>query len=132
MADEDKKIIVDDDWKAQARAEKERLAGEAEQQPQPGEMPEPSFVELINLVVMQAMAGLGLLAGPGGERFPPNLEAAKHAIDLLQVLEDKTKGNLTEAESKLLDQVLYEMRMRYVQVAGASGAAGPQPPTPGM
>src|SRR5690606_3182825 len=64
MADEDKKIIVDDDWKAQARAEKERLAGEAEQQPQPGEMPEPSFVELINLVVMQAMAGLGLLAGP--------------------------------------------------------------------
>lgn len=124
MADEEKKIIVDDDWKAQAQAEKERLAEEVDKQSSAtGDQAAPSFVELINLLVMQVMAGLGLLAGPGGERIPPNLEAAKHMIDMLQMLEDKTRGNLTDEEKKLLDQVLYEMRMRYVQVS--SGGGGP-------
>lgn len=135
MAEEPKKIIVDDDWKAQARKEKEQLADTVESgggQALPG----PSFEELINLVVMQALAGLGLLAGPGGERIPPNLDMAKHFIDLLQVLEDKTRGNLTPDEKRLLDQVLYEMRMNYVQIASMAGAAatvpsGPLPGSPG-
>ncbi len=121
MAEEPRKIIVDDDWKAEARREKERLAA---QSAGPQGMPAPSFAELVNLIVMQAMAGLGLLPGPNGERFPPSLEAAKHFIDMLQVLEDKTKGNLTADEKRLLDQVLYETRMTYVQIAGAA-AGGP-------
>lgn len=124
MAD-DKKILVDDDWKAQARAEKERLAEQQQKATTQREaMPNPSFVEIVNLIVMQAMAGLGLLQGAGGERIPPNVEVAKHFIDMLQILEDKTKGNLTAEEKKLLDQVLYEMRMRFVQRAGG-GAGGP-------
>ncbi|MBI5865978.1 MAG: DUF1844 domain-containing protein [Planctomycetes bacterium] len=122
MAD-DRKILVDDDWKAQARAEKERLAEQQSERPEA--IPASGIVELINLIVMQAMAGLGLMAGPGGERIPPNFAAAKHFIDLLQVLDDKTKGNLTADEKKLLDQVLYEMRMHFVQRAGAAGGAGP-------
>lgn len=123
MAD-DKKILVDDDWKAQARAEKERLAEQQQKVATQREaMPNPSFVEIVNLIVMQAMAGLGLLQGAGGERIPPNVEVAKHFIDMLQILEDKTKGNLTAEEKKLLDQVLYEMRMRFVQRAG--GGVGP-------
>jgi len=122
MAEEEKKIIVDEDWKAEAKREKERLAEEtAKREPLPG----PNFGELLNLIAMQAMAGLGLVSGPGGERIPPNLEIAKHFVDLLQVLEDKTKNNLTPEEKKLLDQVLYEMRMRYVQAAG--GAPPPKP-----
>ena len=117
MAEEEKKIIVDEDWKAEAKREKERLAEEtAKREPLPG----PNFGELLNLIAMQAMVGLGLVSGPGGERIPPNLEIAKHFVDLLQVLEDKTKNNLTPEEKKLLDQVLYEMRMRYVQAAGGS------------
>jgi len=127
MADEEKKIIVDDDWKVQAQAEKERLAKEVDKQPAADSLPEASFVELVNLLVMQAMAGLGLLAGPGGERIPPNLEAAKHFIDMLQMLEDKTRGNLSDEEKKLLDQVLYEMRMRFVQVGSAGSGTGPMP-----
>jgi hypothetical protein len=123
MPDEAKKIIVDDDWKAEAKREKERLASES---PQPGPLPSASFAELLNLIVMQAMAGLGLLSGPGGERIPPNLEIAKHFIDMLQVLEDRTKNNLTPEEKGLLDQVLYEMRMTFVQVAG--GAVPPVGP----
>ena len=125
MPDSDKKIIVDDDWKSEAKREKERLA---EQQTARREsLPQASFAELVNLIVMQALAGLGLLAGPGGERIPPNIEVAKHFIDMLQVLEDKTKNNLTPEEKRLLDQVLYETRMSFVQAAGAGGG-----PTPGV
>jgi len=120
MPEHEKKIIVDDDWKAQARQEKERLAQETAQVQA---LPDPSFAELVNIVVMQALAGLGLLPGPGGERIPPNLELAKHYIDMLQVLEDKTRNNLTDQERRMLDQVLYETRMSYVQLASAAGVA---------
>jgi hypothetical protein len=129
MADEGKKIFVDDDWKAEAKREKERLAA---QTAAPQAVPAPSFAELVNIVVMQAMAGLGLLAGPGGQRIPPDPEVAKHFIDMLQLLEDKTKNNLTPEEKGLLDQVLYETRMAYVQVAGGGGmpTSAPPPPAP--
>jgi len=123
MADAEKKIIIDDDWKAEAQREKEKLAEDADK-PKPTAS-EAGFSELVNLIAMQALAGLGLMAGPGGERIPPNPEMAKHFIDMLQVLDDKTKGNLTDEEAKLLDQVLYETRMRYVQMSGGAGAAPP-------
>lgn len=122
MADNEKKILVDDDWKSQARREKEQLS----QQQTPGReaLPAPAFAEIVNLIVMQAMAGLGMLAAPGGQRIPPDLEVAKHFIDLLRVLEDKTKNNLAAEEKKLVDEILYEMQMRYVQMAGGMPSAG--------
>lgn len=124
MAEEPKKIIVDDDWKAEARREKERLA--AQEQKGRGEpAASAGFEGLIHLIVMQALGGLGLLATPSGERFPADLAAAKHFIDLLQVLDEKTRNNLTPEEKRLLDQSLYEMRMYFVQVAAAMGGAPP-------
>ncbi|MFH1746341.1 MAG: DUF1844 domain-containing protein [Planctomycetota bacterium] len=128
MADEEKKIIVDDDWKAEAQAEKERLAQQEAAGPEV--LPDPNFPELINLISIQAMVGLGLLGGPGGERIPPNMEVAKHFIDLLQVLDDKTKNNLTAEEQGLLNQVVYDLRMRYVQMS--SGGMPPAPGAPGV
>jgi len=126
MAEEPKKIIVDDDWKAEAKREKERLAT---QEPKLTALPPPSFAELLNIIAMQAMAGLGLLAGPRGERVPPDPEVAKHFIDMLQMLEDKTKNNLTAEEKALLDQVLYETRVAFVQTAsGGGGAPSRMPP----
>lgn len=126
MSDEPKKIIVDDDWKAEAKREKEELKAKTTEQRQ---LPDPTFAELVNIIVMQAMAALGLLAGPGGQRVPPELTSAKHFVDMLQLLEDKTKNNLTEEEKNLLDQVLYETRMAFVQIAGGGGAAPAAPPT---
>jgi hypothetical protein len=123
MTDEQKKIIVDDDWKAEAKKEKERLAQETSA-PEP--LPSPTFAELINMIAVQAIVGFGGMTGPGGERIPPNLEIAKHYVDMLQVLEDKTKGNLTDDEKSLFDQVMYEIRMRYIQ--SASGGAPPVAP----
>lgn len=117
---DDSILHIDDDWKAQARKEKEQLSESST----PREaMPDASFAGLIDLLAMQAMVGLGLVVGPGGERIPPQPEVAKHFIDMLQVLEDKTRNNLAEPEKKLLDQVLYQMRMSYVQIAGGMGPA---------
>jgi hypothetical protein len=129
MSDEERKIFVDDDWKAEAKKEKERLAEEQAAQAGGAEgFPAPSFAELVNLVVTPALAGFGLMAGPDGQRIPPNMALAKHYIDVLQVLEEKTRGNLADDEKQLLDQVLYELRMRFVELTqgggGAPGGAG--------
>jgi hypothetical protein len=126
----DEKIIhVDDDWKAQAQREKERLAQEIKDQPEPP-LQEASFLGVLNMLAMQAMVGLGGFAGPGGQRIPPNPELAKHFIDLIEVLDQKTKGNLSPDEKKAIDTTLYNLRMAYVEmVSGAGGIdpAGSQP-----
>jgi hypothetical protein len=122
------KIIVDDDWKAQAQAEKEKLAAEAagkgasaggadagEEGPQ--EIPPASFSTLISYLVTQVFMALGGYVDPQTKKRYVDLAIAKHHIDTLNVLEEKTRGNLTEDEKKLLDQALYECRMQYVQIA---------------
>jgi hypothetical protein len=126
MADEPKKIIVDDDWKAQARREKEQLA--AQEQAAPRGLPVAGLPELLNMLVMPALGGLGLLATSTGERVPPNLEEAKFFIDLIQMLETKTRGNLDPEEKRLIDEVLYDLRMRFVQLSGAAVGRGPAAP----
>ena len=50
-----------------------------------------------------------------GQAPKPNLAAAGHLIDILALLEQKTRGNLTAEERSVLDQVLYELRMRYIE-----------------
>ncbi len=124
MADEQQggKIHVDSDWKAEAQREKERLAELEQEMEQRGPLPEPSFAEVLDMIAMQAAIGLGGYQGPGGQRIPPDLAAAKHYIDMVELIEKKTAGNLTEQEKGMLDRVLYELRMRYVQAAGASAA----------
>jgi hypothetical protein len=78
---------------------------------------EPSgFETLVSYLSTTTMFQLGLLAGPGGERIPPDMPNAQRTIDLLQVLQEKTQGNLTQNESRLLDDVLYELRMTFVEL----------------
>lgn len=79
-------------------------------------MPPASLATLVNTLLTQALFYLGELAPQGGEPVV-NLDMAKHQIDTLNLLEDKTRGNLTEEELKILDTALYEARMRYVNVA---------------
>src|SRR3972149_4659166 len=121
-------LHIDSDWKTEAAQEKERLAGqERTSRPTAGAEPAANFIELINLMAMQAAIGLGGYQGPGGERIPPNPIVAKHHIDLLEVLEKKTAGNLTEEEKRVLDGVLYELRLQYVQAVSAPRAGAPKP-----
>lgn len=125
-------LHIDSDWKTEAAREKEILAAQ-EQQATKGADKEgagsPGFVDLINVLAMQAAISLGGYRGPGGETIPANPQAAKHQIDLLDVLSQKTKGNLSDEEKRMLDGVLYELRMQFVNLAGVSAAPSP-PETP--
>ena len=67
-------------------------------------------------LVTQPLFYLGDLSSRGGEPML-NLDLAKHHVDTLAVLEEKTRGNLNDEEKQLLDAALYETRMRYVSVA---------------
>jgi hypothetical protein len=81
-----------------------------------GEMPPATFSTLVQSMVTQALFYLGDLAVRGGQPTM-NLDMAKHNIDLLGLLEEKTKNNLTSDEKRMIDAALYETRMRYVSVA---------------
>jgi len=80
------------------------------------ELPPASFATLVQSILTQVLFYLGDLATRGGEPMI-NLDMAKHNIDTLSILEEKTRGNLNEDEKRLLDAALYEARMRYVALA---------------
>jgi hypothetical protein len=82
----------------------------------------PRFLDLVQSLQMGAMVGLGLLQGPGGKRPPVDLPAAKDAIDLLGILQEKTKGNLTKEEEEVLREGLYHLRMGYMAMVNAPPA----------
>ena len=82
----------------------------------PREIPPASIGTLAQSLMTQALYYLGDLAYQGGDPVT-NLDMAKHQIDTLGVLEQKTSNNLSDDERKLLDTALYETRMRYVNVA---------------
>ncbi|OGQ36890.1 MAG: hypothetical protein A3F16_01155 [Deltaproteobacteria bacterium RIFCSPHIGHO2_12_FULL_43_9] len=63
-----------------------------------------------------ALMGLGLAKNPATGNFEKNLDSAKLHIDLLTMLKEKTKGNLTKEEEELLNALLYDTKMRYVEV----------------
>lgn len=120
------RIQVDSDWKAEAQAEKERLAS-AEQEksaegagdPAAGQLPPADFRGLMGILASQAMYGLGGMGDPESGKMMVDLVGSKYAIDLLGVLEEKTAGNLSEEEAKEISQLLGELRSRFVQIADA-------------
>ncbi|MBI5904696.1 MAG: DUF1844 domain-containing protein [Deltaproteobacteria bacterium] len=79
----------------------------------------PRFLDLVDSLQMGAMANLGLLQGPDGKRSPVNLPGAKDAIDLLGILQEKTRGNLSKEEEEVLREGLYHLRMGYMAMVNA-------------
>ena len=134
MAEETPSLHIDTDWKKQAQEEKRRLAEQEAKKaaeakpsvpagsPRAGggraqrEVPPATFSTLINTILTQALLYLGELAPQGGEGMI-NLDMAKHQIDTLTMLEQKTKNNLSEEEQRFLDTALYETTMRFFNVA---------------
>jgi Domain of unknown function (DUF1844) len=85
----------------------------------------PRFLDLVESLQVGAMASLGMLQGPDGKRSPVNLPGAKDAIDLLGILQEKTKGNLEKEEEEVLREGLYHLRMAYMAILNAPpGGAG--------
>lgn len=80
---------------------------------------EMTFSTFVMGLTTQALMHLGEIPDPVDQQVAHDLPAAKQMIDLLGILRDKTKGNLEAAEDQLLKEVLYDLRMRYVEMARA-------------
>jgi hypothetical protein len=82
------------------------------------ELPKPDFPSLLISLGHSALYHLGLVADPQtGQRGERNLALARETIDLVEMLQQKTRGNLTPDEERLLEDLLYDLRMRYVEAA---------------
>ena len=136
MANEERKIIIDEGWKAQVEREREeaRVASASVAEPQPaaeiatagiddtgeaeltpgeigpGEIEPSSFEGLISGLGAQAMMALGLLVEEGQKQVYVDLALAKHLIDTMMMLREKTKGNLTQHESTMLTRILADLQ----------------------
>jgi hypothetical protein len=111
---------VDNDFKEQARKEKDQLAGKMENaasaDDETPEIPKPSFELIIQQMAVPALMAMGIIESPDGQRNR-DLDVAKLYIDTLGILEQKTKGNLTADEKQMLDMALYEVRMQFVNAS---------------
>jgi hypothetical protein len=133
--DTEPKIVVDSDWKEQVAREKEQAAvekadshpdgaadepsSEADSRPQTGSPPPPeqaSFEVLVYSLFAQAMSSLGQSIDPEIPQGSVNKPHAKHYIDTLEMLSEKTSGNLSDDESTMLNGILHTLRMAYVNV----------------
>lgn len=75
-----------------------------------------TFTGFILSLATSAAVHFGDIADPNtGEKLEPNLPAAAQMIELIALLQQKTRGNLIEPEERLVDDLLYELRLRYVQ-----------------
>ncbi len=121
---------VDSDWKSQASAERDRLAAEEEKKKAAGgaggrpgqgpqQMPAAEFLELVRMLTTQALMYLGAFPDPESGRPILAPEMAKFQIDMLGMLEAKTKGNLTPEEKEELEGVIRELRLQFAQVMKA-------------
>jgi len=83
------------------------------------ELPSIDFATFVLSLSHSALVHLGDAPDPGGKRGPPDLEMARQTIDLLSLLEEKTHGNLTGEEERMLSAALYDLRLRFVEVSKA-------------
>lgn len=80
----------------------------------PRALPPLDFSTLVLSMASTAMVHLGQVPSPGDEPAERDLDSAKQAIDILAILEEKTRGNLDDAEQKLLQSLLYDLRVAFV------------------
>jgi len=131
--DEPVKKRVDEAWKEQAEREKSAAVvgppagGGPKAAPVPPDAApeeagttEPRFDLFISGLAMETLIALGDMPHPATRKQALNLTHAKYLVDLLGILEEKTKGNLSVDEERLLKDTLYQLRMRYLTKSGGS------------
>ncbi|MFP4472274.1 MAG: DUF1844 domain-containing protein [Candidatus Omnitrophota bacterium] len=118
---------VDESWK-EAAAETKSEAGQAYQNQKNEEQPF-DFRAYITSLTMQALIFLGVMGNPMADnKVEVNLEQARLLIDTLAMLKEKTQGNLTKEEEDLINASVYELQVKYVDIArGAGQGAGSSP-----
>ncbi len=89
------------------------------------------FVQFVMMQVQNIFYVLGRIPSPDGRPMPPNLEAAKLLIDQLEMVQEKTRGNLSNQESSILDDALKNARLAFVESSGGTPASMmPKSPVP--
>ncbi len=143
--DDEKKIFIDEDWKSKVEREREEVRHHIEEAPKAGteaaadeELQEAEmslFDYLVSTLAAQTMMALGLMAEEGQTQVMVDLGAAKHMVDSLMMLREKTKGNLTADEEANLSEAIGELQrvfaVRATQVREASlkhPSIDPNPP----
>jgi len=104
---------------------------EVQQSNQSGEMAQ-RFIELVMMQAQQAAMFLGQLPGPDGQKLEANLPYARMFIDQLEMLQEKTRGNLNNQETEVLNSVLSDLRLAFVQVSKAAPSPQPTPSAPAV
>jgi hypothetical protein len=145
-ADESNKpeLYIDEDWKKRVKAEDaaldqklrdedtERPTAKPEPKPQSNAaaerserppLPPADFPMLVGMLSTQALVGLGIIPNPGDNEPRVQLDLAKHMIDLLGVIDEKTKNNLDAQERALLDSTLHQLRLAYIERAKNAATA---------
>jgi len=108
---------VDESWKE--KIEKEQGEKPTESREKHGsqesyEMPPVNFATFITSLGMQALMALGEIENPMTNKKEKELSQAKYLIDIIGLIQEKTKGNLENEEKKIIEQLLYELRMKFV------------------
>jgi len=111
MGGDEKK--VDEAWKEKAQQDADG-AGDERKERRPT-LPPASFSTFVQGLAGQCLILLGAMENPVTGKKEVDLEQAKYTVDLLDVLESKTRGNLDDNEERLIRSLLYDLRMRYVQ-----------------
>lgn len=124
--EQEPKIIIDEDWKDQVQKEKDQQDHQAPNQSGEAEIPEASFPMLVTALTTQALSAMGFVPDPVTGTADGNRPLAKHFIDSLGVLQEKTLGNLTNEENELLTESLHQLRMAYVASGQQSEAETPE------
>jgi len=106
------------DKKKEAEPHETQEPTQEAQKEQPPPLPEVNFASFIYSLSTSALVHLGEIPEPITEKMDKNLPLAKQTIDILGILQEKTKGNLTQEEENLLNNFLYDLRMRYVKAMG--------------
>ncbi len=84
-------------------------------------IPPIDFTTFVLSLSASALVHMGLAPGPDGRRLEPDLALARQNVDILLLLQEKTKGNLTGAEERLLHQILFDLRMRFIDQVKRTG-----------
>jgi len=120
-AEEEKGFTVRDRRFSARKEEEEALKEEVakrESKEEESPLPEITFINFIFSLSTSALIQLGEIQDPITQKQSKNLPLAKQTIDLIGMLKEKTKGNLTLEEEKFIDNVLFDLRMRYVKAVG--------------
>ncbi len=109
--DEQNQKRVDETWKEAVEKEKKEELHE----PDAAQIPEADFMNFITSLSLQSLISLGEIESPFTKKKELNIKQARFLIDTLDMIKEKTAGNLKEEESKVLDTMLYELKMKYVE-----------------